>query len=491
MKRSALGLALCVLAAAWGNVDAADSSEGAAEKAPAPKTHAVTREPFVVTVSVKGVFESSTTAEVFFESTAWSGNLTVREAVEHGAFVRAGEVIVQLETRELEESIATHELDFAIAELGVAAQQQELEDLEDDLRRKLETAERLKRYSEENLARFHDINRPLSEKRAKFSVQEGENYLEYQREELRQLEKMYKDDDLTEETEEIVLKRQRDAVRRAEFALGTAETSARRTLDVELPRRDEKLQTATRTQTKAFEKANRSLPRDLEKKRLEVSKSRLSLQASSRRLDLLREALSRTSLKAPRDGVVYYGRAERGKWTGSPGLAEKLRPRGSVRPNEVLMTIVDPRDLSVRSAIPEANLADTRSSLKATVTPTGYADLELAARLGRVSLVPSSGGVFDAQVTLHSEESRDQLYPGMTCTVLITTYTRSAALTVPDAAVTGSESDGHSVQVVTGGRVVGDDGIERRSVKVGKRHDGKVEILAGLNEGEKVLLGSQ
>ena len=42
---------------------------------------------------------------------------------------------------------------------------------------------------------------------ANFSVKSADNMLAYEKEELRQLEKMYKADDLVEETEEIVLKR--------------------------------------------------------------------------------------------------------------------------------------------------------------------------------------------------------------------------------------------------------------------------------------------
>ena len=56
-------------------------------------------------------------------------------------------------------------------------------------------------------------------------VKKAKDYLEYQKEELRQLEKMYGADDLTEETEEIVLKRQRDAVELAIFSLQRARTS--------------------------------------------------------------------------------------------------------------------------------------------------------------------------------------------------------------------------------------------------------------------------
>src|SRR5690606_1057126 len=70
--------------------------------------------------------------------------------------------------------------------------------------------------------------------RLKSSRQQAENV----REELRQLEKMYEADDLTEETEEIVLKRQRVAAEMADFMLESAKISHERTLERALPRND-------------------------------------------------------------------------------------------------------------------------------------------------------------------------------------------------------------------------------------------------------------
>ena len=63
-----------------------------------------------------------------------------------------------------------------------------------------------------DLKRFLENDIDLTKRSAANSLKSSEQTLEYQLEELKQLEKMYKEDDLTEETEEIVLKRQRDAV---------------------------------------------------------------------------------------------------------------------------------------------------------------------------------------------------------------------------------------------------------------------------------------
>ena len=70
----------------------------------------------------------------------------------------------------------------------------------------------------------------MAVKSAEFMVKYYDFMLNYEQDELTQLEKMYEADDLTEETEEIVLKRQRNSVEFAEFSLESARLSRDRTV---------------------------------------------------------------------------------------------------------------------------------------------------------------------------------------------------------------------------------------------------------------------
>ena len=71
----------------------------------------------------------------------------------------------------------------------------------------LVAAERSRRIAKEDLAQMLEVELPTARKAVDFSLQMSADSLAYEKEELRQLEKMYKADDLTEETEEIVLRR--------------------------------------------------------------------------------------------------------------------------------------------------------------------------------------------------------------------------------------------------------------------------------------------
>ena len=83
----------------------------------------------------------------------------------------------------------------------------------------LEASARAKKIADEDLNYFLNINRSFLDESAEFSLKNAQQSLEYSEEELKQLEKMYKADDLTEETEEIVLKRARNEVEQGKFYL--------------------------------------------------------------------------------------------------------------------------------------------------------------------------------------------------------------------------------------------------------------------------------
>jgi RND family efflux transporter MFP subunit len=92
--------------------------------------------------------------------------------------------------------------------------------------------------------------------------------------------------------------------------------------------------------------------------------------------------------------------------------------------------------------------------------------------------------------TMHAEvevpNSNYVLVPGMYATVEIPLQTEKDVLVVPAQTVQASGEGQGSVMVVDG-----DNKIEKRSVTTGVQSATNVEILSGLNENERVLLGEQ
>lgn len=212
--------------------DADDEEKGKKEKKPSG-------------VSLKGSFIASDETKVARQLKEWT-EMRVISAVEHGQRVRKGDVLVELETDKIDLAITDLKYDLELSEISLRLAEKALELLRRTTPMTRELAERSERRATEDLKRFLTLDREASKKSYDFSLRNAENYLAYQSEELKQLEQMYEADDLTEETEEIILKRTRDSVETAKFSLQRAIRSHAFGNEIELPRKEEALEEAVK-----------------------------------------------------------------------------------------------------------------------------------------------------------------------------------------------------------------------------------------------------
>src|SRR5262249_46754879 len=163
----------------------------------------------------KGVVEAEQMAELSIKPEAWSMPLTVKKAVEHGAPVKKGDVLVEIDREKIDQAIRELRLERDLADLTIQQAREELPILEKSLPLDLAVAERAKKHADEDLKHYLEVDQPLAQAMAENNVKNSAFSLENAQEELKQLQKMYRRKDLTEETEEIILKRQRHFVEMA------------------------------------------------------------------------------------------------------------------------------------------------------------------------------------------------------------------------------------------------------------------------------------
>jgi multidrug efflux pump subunit AcrA (membrane-fusion protein) len=464
---------------------AQDQAKPAAE-AKQPATHTAKKSDFKIEVSLAGVFESQKMTPVSLSVEAWK-SLTVLDAVEHGARVKAGDSLVKLDLEGIDETIAELENDQKVGELSLELAKAELKSLEAMAPIDLAAAERAKQVAEEDFKRFLERQRPLSEKSARFSLKSSEHNLEYQEEELKQLEKMYKADDLTEDTEEIILKRARNDVDQAKFGLELAQSRSRETLETSLPRQETALKEAARRESAAFDKAKIALPLAPTKARLNLEKLELAHRLGAVKLTKLKADRERMLVKAPVAGIVYYGHCEHGKWTtGNLNTSEgKLTHGASLYPNVAFMTIVEARPIFVRASAAEKDLQHLREGLPGKAASVAYPDVSLPAKVFALAAVPAADGKFDVKISVETGEAAKALMPGMTCNVTLVAFNKADAIVVPASAVFADEAQPGQHYVY---RVGADGSHQKAEVVVGQHNDKQMEIAQGLLEGDKILL---
>ena len=469
---------LAAALAAGGSGSAAAESKPAAS--PAPATHTIAKGTLKAKAQLDAVFESADMAPVKLETKAWT-DLTVLEAVPHGARVKKGETLVKLDTEKLVEQIKELELDQPAAVIALDTAVSELANLEDTTPLKLETAKRTHRVANEELAYFESTGRAQREKNSKFNLKSAEQRLENAKEELHQLEKMYKADDLTEETEEIILKRQKYAVEAAELGLESSKLLNERDFKTLIPREHETLKSTKKDQDQAFALSEQTLPKALAKKRLDLDKLKRDQKKAEKKLADLKKDLEGMSITAPMEGMVYYGACENGKWTSGGSVAKKLLPTGKLSANEVFITVVNPEKLHLRAVATEADLANLKAGLKGTAAPVSAPDKKLPVKLEEIGFIPQPGGGFEAKLSFQKDSSL-RLMPGMNAKVSLGESSRTDTLLAPKDSVF-TEGKKHFVYLPKE-----DAKPEKRTVKIGENDGKMVEVLDGLEEGDKILI---
>jgi len=171
---------------------------------------------------------------------------------------------------------------------------------------------------------------------------------------------------------------------------------------------------------------------------------------------------------APRDGIVI----ERNVKDGMRAAA-----------GEVLFRIVDHSLVWVLADVPERDLGKVTEEQRATVRVRGFPDRIFAGPITRIYPHLMSA-TRTARVRIEIANPDGILRPAMYADVEIATGTASPVLAVPDSAI-----------IDTGARQValvdkGEGRFEPRTVTVGRRGAGYVEVRDGLAEGEAVVVSA-
>lgn len=463
---------------AFGQDENAPSTAGAAPAA-APATHKVESGRLRIELKLNGTFESGQSAEISLRTNDWA-KLEVKEARAHGAVVKKGEPLVTLDLEDLEKAITAAEQAVILGELGLNEARVTLEALRETTPIDLAAAERATKEAVADLEYFLKVTKGRSKKSAEYSLRNAQYSLEYAQEELNQLRQMYKADDITEETEEIILKRAERGVISAQFSLESRELSTKRILETELPRQELSLKDATKKQTTGVERTTISLTAAMKKAEIGLEKQIIAQKSLVEKLaDLQADRKLLKSVTSPIDGYVFYGRVIKGAWAGKGTLEAALQPGGVITPKQVFMTVVAPGAVRIHTTVSEKDLYQVRPGQSGKVTATAFPDTPFEARVKSVSRVPSSPGSFDCVVTVDTGDA--SILSGMKGSVTIVTYDKAAAITVPKSAVFSDDDDSKYVYVASG------DSHTKQTVQTGRSKGDKVEILEGLKAGSVIL----
>jgi HlyD family secretion protein len=204
----------------------------------------------------------------------------------------------------------------------------------------------------------------------------------------------------------------------------------------------------------------------------ELDNARMDYNIAQASYDEITSKLNETIIVSPIAGSVI----------GKPLSAGEMVAQGVNNPT-VILTVADMSKMQISAEVDQTDIGKIQLGQKVTFTVDAYPDKVFTGRVSTISRKATvSQNVTYYPVTIDVDNAENMLNPGMVARVTIMVSESKGALTLPLAAV---RTDKNGKYVV----VMGDNGQTHNvPVTTGNTGDNLVEILTGLNEGDKVVV---
>ncbi|MCY4662181.1 MAG: efflux RND transporter periplasmic adaptor subunit [Acidobacteria bacterium] len=369
--------------------------------------------------------------------------LEIVQLAEEGVHVDEGDVLARLETRDLEADLRQAESN--VQDVALARQVADLELLE-------ATAE---------LASTRDGEGALTLEESRANLTLTEKKVDRLQREVRNLEPLLERGFITGEE----LERSQAELEAAEAELTIARRRAKVLLEQTHP------------------VGQRRAELQLAQKRAQRDAVNRRLVASRRRVAEIRGLIERCTIQARSPGLIVYEEF----MASSP--RRKIRLGDRVTPSQGIVRVVEVSRMLVDTSVPERSIHRVRAGQPVTVRLEAFPDLELSGRVATIGVLAriARDGMDEAKrfdVTVELNPTGAELRPEMTARVDILVGDRRDVVRLPVNAL--FERDGMTlVNALHEGRV------EVRQVELGEQNRRFVEILAGVAEGDQVMVVGQ
>jgi multidrug efflux pump subunit AcrA (membrane-fusion protein) len=452
----------------------------AATPANPPQTSVVRVGKLSLSLDFDAVFTPRDVFVVRLQSHDYQGDYVVKSAAAPGSKVAKGDVLLELDSGDIDSqlaqaqnnvTIAQANLDKAMSDLVLGGRTDALAIA--DAQNALDNAQiDLKRWDDNIDKKTFLTSASVDANAADFEVQNATD-------ELSELRKMYKSEDLTNETADIVMKRAIRGLELDQTSAWIAHAVKDRVIqvmaDIERQGRVSRVGSASLDVDKLLS----SQGQDQILRQTAADSARQALQDAMRKLDELKKDKVNFTVTSPVDGVGVYGSFDHNAW--HPIDSADLQPGQKVQLGQILMTVYSPGWLSLNIQCPESQVMLLPPGTKVTVSPTALPGTTYDGACGPIDLVGDTSGsqqLFNVPVALPSVDTR--LAPGFKADVNFDGGTLSNVLLVPSSAVWHGK-----VWVVPDPKNPED--ARPQPVQVGFSDGTSTQIKSGLKEGDMIL----
>jgi multidrug efflux pump subunit AcrA (membrane-fusion protein) len=474
----ALGVfAMLALAQSESRIAAAPATAPSTQAAPGKADFTVVhRGDIRLDIHADGYLEPVGALEVRIDPKAYTGELKIGAIADNGAHVKKGDTLLRIDSDEYDRQLVAAQNDavLAHANLDKAKSDVALGEKADTLAMNMQKEHQAEADGSVNW--WEKVDGPIQLTIADFSAREADFQLQDSEEQLDELKKMYKSEELTNETTDIVMKR---AIQ--EIELGKiSDTVYHEQADEFSKFHYDFLHKRVTDEAGAADQLTDELQAQQAQSKTVRQTSLAGAQsvadAADRKVADLKADGKRLSVAAPADGVVLYGQLVSGNWQNDDEQA--LRVGQNVQPKQVMLTFFTPGKIRGTVELTESQFFSVPPGAKAMLTPAAFAGLSLSGTCDQS--VPQghatqTGVQYSMRVALPASD--DRLIPGMRSAVSISADLAKNVLIIPLTAISAGQVWVRDASGET----------KARDVALGASDGTNIEVKTGLVDGDTVL----
>jgi len=444
----------------------------------------VERGRLVISLTETGTIRAKNNKEIKCEV---EGQSTISFIVPEGIRVKKGDLLVELDSSDLQERLDREKMSAIDAKAAYENAVHNLDITKSKNESSIAKAQQDLRFAEMDLEKWEKSERALEAQQAETDIKFAEAERKRAADKFEDTSQLFEREFVSRnEYEADKLEKER---REAEYEIA----AKRKELDEQYTwlKREETLKTAVEEARRELERAQSEAAANLAQAEAELTKRQTQLKIQEDRLAKVQMQIEKTKIHAPQDGLVVYPQTN---WR-NPQVMEVGT---QVRHRQDLLTLPDLSELIVATKVYESWVSKVaigqRARIKVTALAQGSNNGEapvLNGEVTKIAVMPdyqnrwmgAEQKTFTVEVTVKetNQEILAKLKPEMSADVTIILDTIDDALHVPIQAVT-RDGDVAVAYRVEGGRA------QRVPVEVGASSNTRVQILSGLQAGDKVLL---
>ncbi|UUO07042.1 HlyD family efflux transporter periplasmic adaptor subunit [Blastopirellula sp. J2-11] len=407
--------------------------------------HTIDRSAYLHDVVERGEVESASNVEVKSEVRSYrtTNSFEILWAIEEGASVKKGDLLIRLDSSALEEEHTLQQLDVTQSIASLAKAENELAAAQIGMNEYV-----LGTFVEE----MNEIESEIT--LAEENVRRAEEYLLYSG---RLAAKGY--------VTSLQLQGDQFALKKAKIELEKAQTKKNVLKEYTKEKKIKELDSAIK----------------VAEADLEAAKEKLGLE--NKMLHFFEEQISACEIRAPQNGQVVYANVSSGRDSSD----FVLEPGAKVRERQTLIRLPDYEAMQIVCDVNESRIALIDKEMPATIKLDAYEDSELIGEVIRVNEYPTPGHWMSSTVkkyavTVKVLNPTMQIRPGLTAQVSIHVESSPEELQAPVQSV--YEHDGSHFCFLRDASGV----VKARQVEIGSNNSRFVVITKGLQPGDQVAM---